>query len=122
MSFDIPPLEAAVPQTEVYHRRSGLAPRCKKMRLQGEADFCEGHFVNFGGQLSVSWLSARRPLPPMSAVVVPKKLHHVCHDVSKGSQCMQSWHSTRGCDEGTVRLATHARLASSRTPDSDIST
>ena len=46
------------------------------MRLQGEADFCQGLFVNFGRQLSVSWLSARRPLPPMPAVVVPKKLHH----------------------------------------------
>ena len=39
-----PPLEAAVPQNEVYHRRCWLAPRSKKMRLQDEADFCQGHF------------------------------------------------------------------------------
>ena len=48
MSFDIPlPLEAAVPQNKVYHRRCWLAPRSKKMRLQGQADFCQGHFAKF---------------------------------------------------------------------------
>ena len=56
----------------------------------------------------------------MSAVVVAKKLHHDCNEgcraVSKGSQGMQSWHPTRGCHEGTVRLSTHASLASSRLP------
>ena len=80
--------------------------------LEGEANFCPG-------QLVVHYL-------PMSPVDVPKKLHHDCHEgcraVSMGSQGMQSWHSTQGSDEGTEKLATHAKLASSRTPDPDIST
>ena len=32
-----------MPQNEVYHRRCWLAPRGKKVRFQGEADFCQGH-------------------------------------------------------------------------------
>ena len=43
LSISLLPLEAAVPQNEVYHRRCWLAPRGKKMRFQGEADFCQGH-------------------------------------------------------------------------------
>ena len=32
-----------MPQNEVYHRRCWLAPRSKKTRFVGEADFCQGH-------------------------------------------------------------------------------
>ena len=40
MSFDISsPLEAAVPLDEDFHSCSWLTPRCKKIRLQGQADF-----------------------------------------------------------------------------------
>ena len=72
MSFDISlsPLEAAVPQNEVYRRRCWLAPRSKKMRLQGEADFCQGHFCQIlvDGRPG-SWFFARRPL-----LVLPRSL------------------------------------------------
>ena len=43
----------------------------------------------------------------MSAVDVPKNLHHDCHEgfrlVSMGSQGMQSWRLTQGSDEGTEK-------------------
>ena len=64
MPFDVsPPLEAAVPQNEVNHRCCCLAPRCRKMRLQGVADMClfaRKWFVSAPGFLLVVRWPARR--------------------------------------------------------------
>ena len=69
--FRHPPLEAAVPQNEVYHRRDWLAPRSKKMQTPRRGRLLPGTFCQIlvDGRPG-SWLSARRPL-----LALPRSLH-----------------------------------------------